>query len=127
MSLGSNLPLNPSKSYLQLLCKLFWTSQLSAYHSLDSLKWDDHIKCLSTSCYGTLIILKKNKNFTTYCLTKHLVENLILSRLDFSDIVFYPVTKNLLKRLERIQFSAASFVNGRYVNNIIVLSSNWVR
>ena len=43
------------------------------------------------------------------------------SRLDFNDIIFYPITDCLLKRLQRIQFAAASFVFGRYVNNIIYI------
>ena len=38
--------------------------------------------------------------------------------LDFNDIIFYPITDCLLKRLQRIQFAAASFVFGRYVNII---------
>lgn len=53
-----------------------------------------------------------------YHLRKHLVECLVLSRLDFNDIIFYPITDCLLKRLQRIQFAAASFVFRRYVNNI---------
>ena len=54
-----------------------------------NLKWDDHIKHLAASCYGTLATLKKVKNFTNYKLGKHLAESLVLSRLDFSYIVFY--------------------------------------
>ena len=64
-----------------------------------NLKWDDRIKHLAASCYGTLATLKKVKNFTNYKLRKHLTESLVLSRLDFSDIVFYPLGENLLKKL----------------------------
>ena len=53
-----------------------------------NLKWDNHIKHLAASCYGTLATPKKIKNFTNYRLRKHLYESLVLSRLDFSDIVF---------------------------------------
>ena len=86
----------------------------------DTLKWDDHVKHLASSCYGVLAVLRKIKNFTNYHLRKHLVECLVLSRLDFNDIIFYPITDCLLKRLQRIRFAAAScsFVFGRYVNNI---------
>ena len=84
----------------------------------DTLKWDDHVKHLASSCYGVLAALRKIKNFTNYHPRKHLVECLVLSRLDFNDIIFYPITDCLLKRLQRIQFAAASFVFGRYVNNI---------
>jgi hypothetical protein len=65
--------------------------------------------------------------FTTFTLRKHLAESLIISRLDFSDIVFYPLTEHLLNRLQRIQYSAASFVTGRYVNSIeSILKLGWL-
>ena len=83
-----------------------------------NLKWDDRMKHLAASCYGTLATLKKVKNFTNYKLRKHLTESLVLSRLDFSDIVFYPLSKNLLKKLQHIQFSAASFVTGHHEYSI---------
>ena len=86
-----------------------------------NLKWDDHIKHLAASCYGTLATLEKIKNFTNYKLRKHLSESLVLSRLGLSDVVFYPLTENLLKKLQRIQFSAASFVTGHYVNSVNTL------
>ena len=87
-------------------------------HVHSNLKWDDRIKHLAASCYGTLATLKKVKNFTNYKLRKHLAESLVLSRLDFSDIVFYPLSKNLLKKLQHIQFSAASFVTGHHEYSI---------
>jgi hypothetical protein len=85
------------------------------------------VKHLASTCYGTLANLRKIKNFTTFNLRKHLAESLIISRLDFSDIaVFYPLTEHLLKRLQRIQYSAASFVTGRYVNSIeSILKLSW--
>ena len=83
-----------------------------------NLKWDDRIKHLAASCYGTLATLKKVKNFTNYKLRKHLTESLVLSHLDFSGIVFYPLSKNLLKKLQHIQCSAASFVTGHHEYSI---------
>ena len=82
-----NLALNPTKTN----CMLFSTSQMSSYHSLgdhplnlsvdekllervhstkflgvrinDTLKWNDHIKHLASSCYSVLASLRKIKNF----------------------------------------------------------------
>ena len=96
-SQDSNLALNPAKTK----CMLFSTPQMSSYHSLaerpihlsvgdkplervhsikllgiqmtDTLKWDDHVKHLASSCYGVLAALRKIKNFTNYHLRKHLV------------------------------------------------------
>lgn len=134
---------------------LLSTSQMSSYHSLSSrtlqlsaegknlervkstkllgvhlnenLRWDDHVKHLASSCYATLACLRKIKNFTPYKLRKQLAESLILSRLDFGDVVVYPLTECLLKRLQRIQYSAASFVTGRYSNSIdTILKLGWL-
>ena len=119
-SQDSNLALNPAKTK----CMLFSTPQMSSYHSLaerpihlsvgdkplervhsikllgvrmtDTLKWDD-VKHLASSCYCVLAALRKIKNFTNYHLRKHLVKCLVLSRLDFHDIIFYPITDCLLK------------------------------
>ena len=130
----------------KIKCMLLSTSQMSSYHSLslrtmqlsaegkdlervkstkllgihlnENLKWVDHVKHLASSCYGTLACLKKIKNFTPYKLRKQLAESLILSHLDFSDAVFYPLTEHVLKRLQWKQYSAASFVTGRYTNSI---------
>ena len=64
---------------------------------------------------------KKVKNFTIYRLRKHLAKLLVLWHLEFSDIVFYLLSENLLKKLQHIKFSAASFVTGHYVNPVKTL------
>ena len=54
-------------------------------------------------------------------------EALLVIYMLFNDIIFYPITDCLLKRLQRIQFAAASFVFGRYVNNIdSILKLGWL-
>ena len=40
-----------------------------------------------------------------------------MSKLDYSDLVFYPLPQFLLGRLQRVQFAAARFVLGQYVKN----------
>ena len=50
-----------------------------------------------------------------------------MSKVDYGDTVFYPLPDFLLSRLQRIQFAAASFVVGRYVNNIShVMNIGWL-
>ena len=61
---------------------------------------------------------KTLKNFAGYRLRKHLVESLVLSKLDYCDTVYYPLPEFQLKRLQRVQLVAASFVLNRYVNDI---------
>ena len=70
------------------------------------------------SCYGTIQIIRKLKNFAGYRLRKHLVESLVLSKLDYCDTVYYPLQEFQLKRLQHFQLEAASFVLSRYVNDI---------
>ena len=42
----------------------------------------------------------------------------MLSKLDYCDTVYYPLPEFQLKRLQRVQLVAASFVLNRYVNDI---------
>jgi hypothetical protein len=90
----SNLALNPSKTKAMLLS----TRQMSRVHGLDTnrplvsissnileyvevckllgehfhenLKWDEQVKAICKSCYGTIRILKKIKNFADFKLRK---------------------------------------------------------
>ena len=68
--------------------------------------------------YGTIQTIRKLKNFAGYRLRKHLVESLVLSRLDYCDTVYYPLPEFQLKRLQPVQLVAASFVLNRYVNDV---------
>ena len=89
--------------------------KLLGVHINEHLKWDDHIKHTVSGCYATLSILRKLKYLAKYELRKQLAETLILSKLDYADLVFYPLPQFLLRRLQRVQFAAASFALGHYV------------
>ena len=41
--------------------------------------------------YGTTQIIRKLKNFAGYRVRKHLVESLMLLKLDYCDTVYYPL------------------------------------
>ena len=67
------------------------------------------------------------KYLAKYELRKQLAETLILSKLDYADLVFYPLPQFLLRRLQRVQFAAASFVLGHYVKSFgDVLKIGWL-
>ena len=93
-------------------------SKLLGVHFHQHLNWDEHVQATCKSCYGTIQIIRKLKNFAGYRLRKHLVESLVLSKLDYCDTVYYPLPEFQLKRLQRVQLVAASFVLNRYVNDI---------
>ena len=80
----------------------------------------------SSSCYGTLSILRKIKHFVDYKRRKHLVEALVLSKLDYNDVVFDPLPQYLIKRLQRVQNAAASFVIGHYATLEDTIKLGWL-
>ena len=53
--------------------------------------------------------------------------SLVLSKLDYCDTVYYPLPEFQLKRLQRVQLVAASFVLSRYVNDINdIVKTGWL-
>ena len=90
------------------------------------LKWDEHVKHLSASCYATLATLRKLKNILPFNIRKTVVQSLVLSKLFYNDCVLYPIPLGLVKRMEKVQKAAASFVFGRYVSMKDVIKLNWL-
>ena len=143
----ANLVLNPIKTKGMMIS----TQQLATAHSLDKadvdlkvnnnnidcedktkllgifidqhLKWDEHVKHLSAvSCYATLAALRKLKNILPFNIRKTIVHSLVLSKLFYND----PISLGLVKRMQKIQKAAASFVYGRYVSMEDLLKLNWL-
>ena len=78
---------------LELVLKISGTSlerldvaKLLGVHIDSNLKWEFHINSIFKSCYATLRILRKIRNFTDFKLRKHLGETLILSKISYCDI-----------------------------------------
>ena len=108
-SLDKNRPaITISDSTLEYVnvCKLL------GVHFHQHLNLDEHVQATCKSCCGTI------QNFAGYRLKKHLVESLVLSKLDYCDTVYYPLPEFQLNRLQRVQLVAASFVLNRYVNDV---------
>ena len=57
-------------------------SKLLGVHFHRRLIWDEHVQATCKRCYGTIQMIRKLKNFDGYRLRKHLVESLVLSKLD---------------------------------------------
>ena len=75
-----------------------------------NLKWNDHVKSLLTSCYGTLSLLRKLKNLAPFYVRKNLPESLVIAKLDYASTVFYPLPQYQVDRLQRLQNACAGFV-----------------
>ena len=59
-------------------------------------------------------------------LRKQLVGSLILSKLDYCDVVYYALPSKLLKRLQRVQSSAVCFITGKFSREEEVLKLGWL-
>ena len=91
-----------------------------------NLTWNNHIAQLLTSCYGSIAMLKKLKRFTHCNIRKQLAEALILSKLDYCNVLYHGMPDYLTRRLQKLENAAAGFVQGRYANAENVLALNWL-
>ena len=90
------------------------------------LTWENHLKHVLSSCYSKLSVLRKLKNFTPFRSRKTLAESLILSKIDFNDYVYSPLSQQQLKKLQRLQKAVASFVLKRYAHKKDILKLGWL-
>ena len=130
-SFRCNLALHPKKTKVMLLS----TPQMSQTHGLDghcihlcangrslervstfrlfgtevheNVNWKRAINCQISSCYGTLSVLKKLKHLAPFNVRKHLAVCLIVSKMDYNDIVSDTIADYLVKRLQRVLLAAA--------------------
>ncbi len=91
-----------------------------------NLLWNNHITELTSSCYGVLAVLRKLKRFTQSQIRKQLAEVLVLSKLDYCNVLYNALATYLMKRLQGIQNAEAGFVQGRYANTENVLDTKWL-
>lgn len=99
---------------------LFSTSQMARAHSLGEVEMNLHVSNTTPKkmecerrerayLHATTSILPKGKsNFA------HPTESLILSKMDYNDIVFYALPLNLIKRLQRVYNAGTGLVLGRH-------------
>ena len=61
--------------------------------------------------YSTLKILKKLKQYTSYQTRKHLVESLILSKIDYCNVLFRGLPKYQIQRVNKLIQVSCNSVN----------------
>ena len=91
-----------------------------------NLSWTSHIINITKASYGILRVLKTFKRFTPFKVRKSLAESLVLSRLNYCNVVFGQLPKYLQNRLQRVENCAAGYVLGRYAKLIDVVHLNWL-
>ena len=110
-----NISLNNNKNL-----EMLETYKLLGVQFGNTLRWEKHV----SSCCASLAILRKLRNMAPFQIGKQLAESQILSKLDYCDVVYYDLPTKLLKRLQRVQSSAACFITGKFSREEDVL--NWV-
>ena len=90
------------------------------------MQWEEHINFISRSYYSVLGTLRKIKNFTDFNLGKFLAQCLTLSKIDYCDTVFYPLPNYLMKRLQKLQFAAGSFVTEHIKGIADIVKIGWL-
>ena len=66
-------------------------------------------------------MFKKIKRFAP-----HLAETLIISKIDYRNIIYSNASQNSLIRLQMLLKVTCSFVNGRYSNSLDVVLLGWL-
>ena len=89
-----NISLNNNKNL-----EVLETYKLLGVHFGYTLRWEKHVNETVSSCYACLAILRKLRNMAPFQPRKQLAESLILSKLDYCDVVYYDLPSKLLKRL----------------------------
>ena len=74
-----------------------------------NLLWNNHITELTSSCYGVLAVLKKLKQFTPFHIKIQLAEALVLSTLDYCNVLYNALPTYLIRRLQRAAKCSSGF------------------
>ena len=81
---------------------------------------------LISSCYRKIFVLKKLKNFAPWHVRKQLAESLVLSKLDYCNVLLFNITQLRLRRLQQVQKAAAGFVNGKFCKIPDIIELGWL-
>ena len=68
----------------------------------EHLDWTSHINKIAIECFSTLRTLRLLKRFLPFKIRKELVQTLILSKIDYGNIVCNPIPKTLQSRCRLI-------------------------
>ena len=71
-------------------------------------------------------MLRKLRNFSPFHIRKRLVESLVLSKLDYCNLVFGAMPDYQLKRLQRVQDMCAGYVLSRYATVADLKELRWL-
>ena len=73
-----------------------------------------HVRNIFKNGYSALKILKKIKRYTSYQTRKHLVESLILSNIDYCNVLFEGLPKFQVQIIKKLVQTCAGFVKYKH-------------
>ena len=85
-----------------------------------------HVRNIFKNGYSALKILKKIKRYTSYQTRKHLVESLILSKIDYCNVLFKGLPKYHIQRVNKLIQACAGFVKYKYGELKDIADLNWL-
>ena len=74
----------------------------------------------------TLAVQRKLKHLAPYHVRTQLTECLVISKLDYTSVIFDPLPAYQLRRLQRVQNVSAGFVSRKYANESDLVTLNWL-
>ena len=92
----------------------------------EDLTWNNHVKNITASAYGTLKSLSLLKRYLPYHLRKQLAETLVLSKLDYGNATINNAPSYLFNQLQKVQNATASFVKNGYSQLTDVIDLKWL-
>ena len=104
------------------LFKIFSTSTRELVWILPN--W--HVRNIFKNGYSTLKLLKKLKRYTSYQTRKHLVESLILAKIDYFNVFFKGLPKYQIQRVNKLIQACAGFVKYKYGELKDIADLNWL-
>ena len=90
------------------------------------LTWKSQINKTIKDCYSTLRTLKLIRRLMPFNIRRQLATTLILSKLDYANVVTYDIPQYQINKLQKVQNAAASFVLNRKADIRDVIKLKWL-
>ena len=90
------------------------------------LTWKPHIAKIIKDCYSTLKTLKLIRRLLPYNVRKQLATSLVLSKMDYSNVLLNDIPQYQINKLQKVQNAAAGFVLNRRANINDVIKLKWL-
>ena len=114
-----------NNNILKISCKNQTIERVQQYKLL-GVAIDEHFELYLHFGCSTLKMLKKLKRYTYHQTRKHLVESLILSKIDYCNVSFKGLPKYQIQRVNKLIQAWAGFVKCKYGEIKDIADLNWL-